>query len=583
MAETKANIPVPAGLPDMSKINYAGVTSDEAQNIQASTEKYLQDLENRYAQPNWWKVAAGFAKPQLGGFMASLGSAADALGENIEQQRAIAPTISMMRAQLAQQQPGIRQAQKAAQMAADRKGPITEDYVRSLEEQGDTPVARAARKSYESAIKERELAHSEFADAMSRVQYARTQPGMKPDPRDLAIISRAATTQETNVGPKPPAPDAGGPPEVAPVVPPMPSPAPSSLGLTTSANAKPEDADWAKQVSAEISKAYALATAPLPDYLSGDPSKMSEQGKAAVAAFRAAQDRAKEDLLSLTKEGARHGAVPSMGGMTAPTGATPAAAPAEAPKKPVWSDPSYPIKPPPTYPTLSTEQQNAQLKSNTEKSQEYVNDISKVIGSPDFVTRKENLISLAAQLQDPNVRTWLSRSSPTSLSNIIKNAMTSGSTPDAVGKALSSTHSLLPTDPPAMVEAVQKYVQNLAQESLHVNNLTNNPTNQKIDLERFAAIPPEMQPKAAMLKIAEELHKMQRLNNMPYVLSPYASHGYSISEMLNSDRNNEFNQHWSKLHRALPKFANDLQLPTSLTAPEAFKPGFNYESMAPKK
>ena len=99
MATQNPNIAVPAGLPDMSKINYAGVTSDEAQNIQASTEKYLQDRENRYAQPNWWKVAAGFAKPQLGGFMASLGSAADALGENIEQQRAIAPTISMMRAQ----------------------------------------------------------------------------------------------------------------------------------------------------------------------------------------------------------------------------------------------------------------------------------------------------------------------------------------------------------------------------------------------------------------------------------------------------------------------------------------------------
>lgn len=119
MAETKANIPVPAGLPDMSKINYTDVTPDEAKNIQASTEKYLQDLENRYAQPNWWKVAAGFAKPQLGGFMASLGSAADALGEGVEQQRAIAPSISLMRAQLAQQGIGMKQGQTAAQEYAD--------------------------------------------------------------------------------------------------------------------------------------------------------------------------------------------------------------------------------------------------------------------------------------------------------------------------------------------------------------------------------------------------------------------------------------------------------------------------------
>lgn len=119
MATQNPNIPVPAGLPDMSKINYTDVTPDEAKGIQASTEKYLQDLESRYAQPNWWKVAAGFAKPQLGGFMASLGSAADALGENIEQQRAIAPSISLMRAQLAQQGIGMKQGQTAAQEYSD--------------------------------------------------------------------------------------------------------------------------------------------------------------------------------------------------------------------------------------------------------------------------------------------------------------------------------------------------------------------------------------------------------------------------------------------------------------------------------
>jgi len=167
MATQNPNIPVPAGLPDMSKINYVGVTPDEAENIQGVTEKYLQDLENRYAQPNWWKVAAGFAKPQLGGFMASLGSAADALGENIEQQRAIAPTISMMRAQLAQQQPGIRQAQKAASLAAGRTGPVTEDYVRQLEELGDTPAARAARKSYDSQQAEQGLRSKQMENAMA--------------------------------------------------------------------------------------------------------------------------------------------------------------------------------------------------------------------------------------------------------------------------------------------------------------------------------------------------------------------------------------------------------------------------------
>ena len=64
----------------------------------------LKALENRYAQPNWFKVAAGFLKPQLGGFGASLGSAAEALGENIEQQRAMALPIAEVRAKLAQGQ-----------------------------------------------------------------------------------------------------------------------------------------------------------------------------------------------------------------------------------------------------------------------------------------------------------------------------------------------------------------------------------------------------------------------------------------------------------------------------------------------
>ena len=161
MATQNPNIAVPAGLPDMSKINYAGVTSDEAQNIQASTEKYLQDRENRYAQPNWWKVAAGFAKPQLGGFMASLGSAADALGENIEQQRAIAPTISMMRAQLAQQQPGIRQAQSAAQKLADWKKsgkPMDEaTYADIVQTAPNSSQAAAAKAAYEGERTGQEL------------------------------------------------------------------------------------------------------------------------------------------------------------------------------------------------------------------------------------------------------------------------------------------------------------------------------------------------------------------------------------------------------------------------------------------
>lgn len=81
-----------------------GTTEEQQQEYQDAIKKQIDALEARYAQPNWFKVAAGFAKPQLGGFLASLGSASEALGENVEQQRAMAIPLAEMRAKLAQSQ-----------------------------------------------------------------------------------------------------------------------------------------------------------------------------------------------------------------------------------------------------------------------------------------------------------------------------------------------------------------------------------------------------------------------------------------------------------------------------------------------
>jgi hypothetical protein len=89
-------------LEQQSKLPLYGATSEQLQELKDAQQKALEALEARYAQPNWFKVAAGFAKPQLGGFLASLGSASEALGENVEQQRAQQLPIAQMRAQLAQ-------------------------------------------------------------------------------------------------------------------------------------------------------------------------------------------------------------------------------------------------------------------------------------------------------------------------------------------------------------------------------------------------------------------------------------------------------------------------------------------------
>ena len=91
-------------LTDINRLNqlaYGSEGNEQLANINKSLEEQIKTLEDRYAQPNWFKVAAGFAKPQLGGFMASLGSASEALGENVEQQRAMGIPLAKMRTEMA--------------------------------------------------------------------------------------------------------------------------------------------------------------------------------------------------------------------------------------------------------------------------------------------------------------------------------------------------------------------------------------------------------------------------------------------------------------------------------------------------
>jgi murein DD-endopeptidase MepM/ murein hydrolase activator NlpD len=103
MAEEKAG-----GLPganvgiDVTKIPLYGQDDERIQELNKAQQDVASALEHRYDQPNWWKVAAGFAKPQLGGFLASLGSASEAMGENLENQRASMMPVAQMKLQIAQ-------------------------------------------------------------------------------------------------------------------------------------------------------------------------------------------------------------------------------------------------------------------------------------------------------------------------------------------------------------------------------------------------------------------------------------------------------------------------------------------------
>jgi len=93
----------------------------------AANEQYVKALQERFAQPNWFKIAGAFAKPQLGGFLASLGSAADVMGENVEQQRAIEPTIYRMRSEIAAKKTGLTQRSEADRILKE-KGATPESY-----------------------------------------------------------------------------------------------------------------------------------------------------------------------------------------------------------------------------------------------------------------------------------------------------------------------------------------------------------------------------------------------------------------------------------------------------------------------
>jgi hypothetical protein len=147
---------------DLSKINPAEIEPKDIETYKNALNDQISALEQRYEKPNWFKVAAGFAKPQLGGFFASLGSAAEALGENVEQRRAQQLPISQMKVQIQQANMLLGQKQKQNQiyqdwLAKNKKPDGTVQpmdattYSRIMSLGDNTAVAQAATKYYEGA------------------------------------------------------------------------------------------------------------------------------------------------------------------------------------------------------------------------------------------------------------------------------------------------------------------------------------------------------------------------------------------------------------------------------------------------
>jgi len=193
MAEPKSPLSLAT---DPAKINPVGAQQSDLEEYQKTLDAQIRALEQRYAQPNWFNVAAGFAKPQLGGFLASLGSASQALGENEEKRREAMLPIAQMRTQLAQSKilTGQNKTQADEFEAWRNSGkPMDEKtYARIVSLQPESAVAKAAKGFFDAA----QTAASTQQTRLSTETGAMEASGRDPRMAALADVYAPSITPE---------------------------------------------------------------------------------------------------------------------------------------------------------------------------------------------------------------------------------------------------------------------------------------------------------------------------------------------------------------------------------------------------
>ena len=137
---TSPNSDITAGIEATNKMPTFGRTLEQEKNTLDAADAAAEALAQRYANPNWFNVAAGFLKPQLGGFMASLGSASQAMGENLEKQRANEIPVYVARAQV-----GLMKAQRENKLKAQD---TYSEWVNNGSKIGDAPAVKAKLLRY---------------------------------------------------------------------------------------------------------------------------------------------------------------------------------------------------------------------------------------------------------------------------------------------------------------------------------------------------------------------------------------------------------------------------------------------------
>ena len=146
---------------EIKQPNFYGLP-DASREWNNTYDDITERLEKRYATPNLWEISAAFAKPQLGGFMASLGSASEAMAKNVEQQRA--QEIPLAQIRLMKQQNVLQQQKRVlaenqynnALAKSEATGqPISDtDYAEITKLVGENdPLAQAAKVKSETWLK----------------------------------------------------------------------------------------------------------------------------------------------------------------------------------------------------------------------------------------------------------------------------------------------------------------------------------------------------------------------------------------------------------------------------------------------
>ena len=207
---------------DPSKISTYGTDDQSLQDLRDAQQQALLALQQRYAQPNWFKVAAGFAKPQLGGFFASLGSASEAMGESIEKQREMQIPISQMRMQMAQTNYMLAQNQKVSGeiqqwvSAHPNQLPPPDKLAEWSAKAPSSPVVQKFVDQQRSSLEQQSLSATRQQQDLT-VLNSQYQAGLIPKSEyDLRLRAIQSGTQSGAGIPAAPTPQAGAYPSAPP-------------------------------------------------------------------------------------------------------------------------------------------------------------------------------------------------------------------------------------------------------------------------------------------------------------------------------------------------------------------------------